>query len=383
MAIYANLSSGAQRIARNFVSAGQVELVTVHANGNKYTGWTKGSVGGSIKEASRTFTLSTTERSFAFHSEFNFPPGTEIQIKSNGDLLVDGYVDEYKPQISPEDHPVVITGRGKGADFIDSSAEHDDGGEEKNKTPLDLAKKLNKHGINITSSEAMKKIPMMRIEPGSSPWRNVERYARQQGFVLMGEANGDIKITKAVTQRHTGKLIEGKNIIDGSATLSQKNRHSNYNVKGSARIGTKEKDLRSEDKAKDPGVKRYRPKVLLMEGDTDKGRNKNRAETEANRRAGEGTKASIVVQGFHDKGGKLYEPSLLIYTASPSLKIDQDMMIESVEFEQSEKGGSLTKLELVDPRAYGGKKAGTSKSGKEWTGGFKESDPVGIGGGSL
>ena len=211
-----------------------------------------------------------------------------------------------------------------------------------------------------------------QIEPGSSAFRNVERYARQQGRVLMGEATGDIKITKAGEQRHSGGLVEGKNIIDGSATLSQKNRHSEYKVKGSARNGTKEKDLRSEDKAKDPGVQRYRPKIMLMEGETDKGRNKKRAEAEKERRAGEGTKASIMVQGFHDEGGKLYEPSNQIWTESPALKIKQDMMIETFEFEQDAVGGSLAKLGLVDARAYGGKKAGSVSSGKEWTSSYTD-----------
>ena len=223
----------------------------------------------------------------------------------------------------------------------------------------------------------MEKIAKMQIDPGASAFRNVERYARQQGFAQMGKANGDIELARAGDKRQSGALVEGKNIIDGEATHSHKGRFSEYHVFGQSRKGVKKDDLRHMAIVRDPGVTAHRVKKILFEGDATKARCKRRAEAEKNRRAGEGAKGRIVTQGFRDGGGKLFAPGALNYVASKALKLDQDMMIESVQWEQGVEGGSLASLDIVDPRAHGGKKPGTVKSGKAWTAGLDDK-PVAI-----
>ena len=80
------------------------------------------------------------------------------------------------------------------------------------------------------------------------------------------------------------------------------------------------------------------------------------------------------MQGFRDDAGLVWEPNRLVWFDSPFLSVQQDMLIESVTFTQDERG-SITKIELVDPKAYdsgekakrGSKtKAGVNKSGKSW-----------------
>jgi prophage tail gpP-like protein len=76
------------------------------------------------------------------------------------------------------------------------------------------------------------------------------------------------------------------------------------------------------------------------------------------------------VQGFRDDTGQLWTPGKLVWTESPFLDIAQDMLIEQVEYAQSE-AGSIATLSLTDPRAYGGHGAGGgkgkgNKSGSIW-----------------
>jgi len=70
----------------------------------------------------------------------------------------------------------------------------------------------------------------------------------------------------------------------------------------------------------------------------------------------------------------LWTPGNKAYTVSPSLYLCQYMLIEHVSYEQ---GGAATEgtycvMELVDPRAHGGRGGGVNKSGADW--GFDDSD---------
>ncbi len=60
------------------------------------------------------------------------------------------------------------------------------------------------------------------------------------------------------------------------------------------------------------------------------------------------------------------QPGKLVWTQSPFLDIAQDMLIEKVQYTQSEQG-SIAILSLTDPRSYGGQGGGKgNKSGSEW-----------------
>lgn len=340
------------------------EHILIQAAGGGHDSWKTVSITASIKEAARSFTVTAAEQP----GQWVFPPDSPVTIFANGELVLTGYVDKYNPSISATDHSVSITGRGKAADMIDSAAIHDKGYME-NKTPDQIGKELDKFGVGIKAQDKLEKIPYFQIYQGESMFRAMDRALRDQGGHMMGKADGSVDIvTKAGKKRHVGGLIEGFNILQGSATLSGNNRFSDYIVKGQGRLGSDEKSLRVKEQAKDPGVKRYRPKLIINEGDTDKKRAKKRAETEKNRRAGESVKCSITTQGWRDEAGKLFEPNWLIYVHSPALKISGDMLIEKITFKQdSEGGGSTAQLDLVDPRAYGGKAAGKSKSDGAWT----------------
>lgn len=359
-----------------------VEVVTVTAGGAPYGEWEKVTVSAALNEAVRTFTIETTEHPFQMH----FPPGTPVQIFANGDLLVDGYVNNYEGSGDHKSRRIAIKGRGKGQDFVDSSAEHDTGYFE-NQTPEDAAKALNKWGIGIRSKVKLDKVPYMQIKQGESPFSFVERYLRPEGVSMMGEANGDISLTNAsVARAHFGILMEGFTIKSYQVSITDGSRHSKYIVKGQRRTGTGAASLRVKKESSDSGVKRHRPKIMANETDTDDGRAKKRATHERDRGAGKSVQAAVQTQGFRDFAGQLFEPNRLIYVHSPRLMhLVQTMLIEKVEWSQ-DKAGSLSQLTLVDPRAYKGKGGGKGsapgapatdeESDKAWTEGYDQENDI-------
>jgi len=344
------------------------EYVTVIAGGVVYEGWPKMSVTAGIEQAVREFTLETTERV----GEWNFRVGTPIEIRANGDLLVRGYVNAYQGSGDATTHRITIRGRGKGQDFVDCSAEHPTH-EFENQDPLKAARALDHYGIGITADVPLDAVPRMHVTPGESPWNFVERYLRPMGVTMMGEPDGSIRLTNASAARGVyGILMEGQNIKSWQVDHNDGSRHSKYIARGQGRTGTGGSRLRVSRSATDSGVRRRRTRVLANETDTDPDRAKKRAEHERDRAAGKSVRGSVQTQGFRDMAGKLFTPNTLIYVHSPILMhLCREMLIESVKFSQDQ-SGSLTDLQLVDPRAYKGKGAGQGRGQASGRGGGSE-----------
>lgn len=186
-------------------------------------------------------------------------------------------------------------------------------------------------------------------------------------MTITGTAEGNARITKAGSKRQAGSLVEGQNIKSGTAHHNGSNRHSTIIVRGQRPFGHGDENLQIEATEQDGAVKRMRPLIIVQDEDTDKQRARKRAKNRKDRAAGNALKATIVVQGFHDDAGQLWWAGNLVWTESPFLDIAQDMLIESVDFNQSD-GGSISTLNLVDPRAYGGEGSAGSgnQSGGEW-----------------
>lgn len=330
------------------------EYVTILANGQTFDGFEQVRVTAAINEAAREFQIETTE----FPGQFKFPPGTAIEIRSNGDLMVRGYVNAYQTSGEAKAHQISIRGRGKGQDFVDSSAEHKTGNFER-KNAGQIARELDVYGIGITARVPLD--PMdWQIAPGETAFQTVERALRSDGATMMGEADGSISIVNAsIAEPHFGALIEGQNIKSWQVSLTDGSKHSKYIVKGQSRRGTGSASLRVSEEESDSTVRRRRSRIILAEGDTDKRRAKSRAKHEKERQAGKSIKASVQVQGFRDINGKLYQPNRTVFVYSPVLMhLVRVMLIERVEFAQHSRSGSTTQLTLVDPRAYKGKSKG-------------------------
>jgi len=342
------------------------EVVTVIAGGMEWTAWRRVTVRASFQDAARSFQIEAAAEPGGAATAWTFKAGTEIDILFNGALACRGYVDRYQPKLSEHNlAEITISGRSRSQDFIDSSAVHDTG-QFKNKTPQEIGAELDKFGVGIATDQQLDKVPVYRITPGETAFRCVEKLCREQGVFAVGQADGSILITKAGKKRHAGGIIEGENMKVGEADHNWSGRHSDVTVRGQKPYGHGEDALQIEGIARDAEVGRYRPVIIVHDGDTDKNRAKKRASTRRDREAGNSLKAYVTVQGCHDAGGALWEPGALIFTQSPFLDVSQDMAIETMVLSQDRKDGSLSVLSLVDPRALGGKGGKGGKAGAAW-----------------
>ncbi|TWD54548.1 prophage tail gpP-like protein [Agrobacterium vitis] len=342
------------------------QAITVTVGGKTYGGFTRVSASACLDKAARTFQLVVAGELNTVATARQFAAGTPVVLRCNGEVWLTGYVDSYRPRISGREASVSIAGRSKAADAIDSAVVDKTTGFQ-GKTPVEIAKALDKFGIGFKAVDAMEAVPRFHVTPGETVFQVVERLARDQGYTLRGLADGGIEFwnAKKTTKRQAGPLIQGLNILSADADHNWSRRHSHYHVRGQSAHGMDSHATEMQAVAKDGSVQRYRPTMINCENDTDIGRVRKRATHHRNTRAGRSLSANIEVVGYVDPGGKLWECGNLVYVESPFLNLQQDMLIEQVTIRE-DGGGMTTSLSLCDPAAYSGKKRKASKSGGEW-----------------
>jgi prophage tail gpP-like protein len=341
------------------------EFVTVEAGGSSYSTWEEVTVEAGAEHAARFFSIICAEPNQAMSAAWPLQPGTEVSVLASGDLLVSGFIDTYAPEFGDGYHRAVISGRSKTKDAIDSSAIHKTG-EWQNKTLKDVGQDLLQPlGVQLQSKlQNLTKFPTWRLAPGATVFSELETMARQDMALLIGAADGSLVITRADQfGMHSGALIEGVNIQQASAQLSEVDKHDEVIARGQANKGSGEDAQRLEATSNDSTVQRHRPLLVLAEGDTTKDMVKTRAKWQSLRCAGWSTQATITVRGWRDSGGELWDPEKLVFVESGKLKISQMMAIKRVRFLQNNEQGTTSTLELADPKAFGGSGGSGAGSG--------------------
>lgn len=332
------------------------EIVSLTVGGQQLAGFQEVNVTRSMEEAAITFGLRATNPTW-HEDAFKLRLGVEVEVSSSGTLLAKGYVDNYEADHGEgASHDVRVSGRSKAADAIDCPPAKHKTGRVEGKTLEEVAKEFDEFGIGYKADVPLKTIPKVQRYPTDTVHQTLEREAREQGLMLMGEPDGSVRITRAGSKRHAGALVEGQPPIKKfSVKFSAEGKYSEITAKAQRAIGTKSKDLREEVKEYDPEVGRYRPLIVFLEGDGTEKDLRTRAEWERLRRQGSGTSISITINSWRDDAGELWEPGRLIAVKLPSEKVDQDMTLSGVTFTQSIPEGTIAVLTLVDPRSHGGK----------------------------
>lgn len=345
---------------------GEKVIVRMVVDGQEWTAFETVSVSYGARQAARSFSATVSDDTKGFMDRWDYLPGSKVQVYGNGDLLLTGHIDAIKPKFDSESHSVEVTARSKGGDSVDSSQTHQTGRFE-NKNIHQIAQELDRQGVGFTLGQGvqLRTIPYFQANPAETVYQAVERLARRDGLLLSGQADGSIRIERGGDQRGNAPLIEGVNILSGSADIDMGKRRSEYRVRGQRRNGQNQNELRidraSIDRQASTGG-RYRPLVILPEFDIDDGQAQRRARWHRDRAKGLSVRGEISVQGWHDDGGQLWQTNKLVYVYCPSLKLDQDMLIDKVELSQG-RDGSTASLSLVGPKSFGSPRGGGSRSG--------------------
>lgn len=279
--------------------------------------------------------------------------GQDVTIKASGTLMLTGYVRDINTGYGESDRSLSCGLISRTVDFIECSAEHPTG-EILDKDLAAIAKELDSVGVGIkTDGSTFPKEGRHKLAVGESAFSSIERRARGRGALIHDTAQGQIMLATKSAGMHKGMLKRGLNILPGaSANFTERDRHSDIKIRGQATEGVDKQQLRPQATAKDGGVKRHRPLILMHEGEATVDRMKQRATWLSRRAVGNSVTASIPVTGWRDAAGEIWQPNWLVHVEDDWLGIEGLMIIKSVTFDQNNM--TYATLSLADPRALGG-----------------------------
>lgn len=339
------------------------EQVALLINGKQYKGWTEISLNTAMDALAGAFSISLTERwagDGRTPSQIeNWPilNGDACQVTIDGEAIIDGYVDQFRPSFSPTDHTIEIQGRDKTCDLIDCSAFHQPD-QWKNLDLLQIATILcAPFGIKVyTEVDVGPRFDVIKLQQGETVFAALDRLARFRKVLLSPGVAGSLLITQAGRNRATVRLQQGVNIKSAGGVLDTSQRYSNYIVKGqnvSSKTSDGELEAHAEARVTDSAVTRYRPLVIMAETGATNGSAADRATWEANVRLGRSASATVTVRGWRQGlTGKLWKPNLLVGITSPFLRMDGDMLIRQVTYKRSGSSGTEAELSIVSPQAF-------------------------------
>jgi prophage tail gpP-like protein len=337
--------------------------VALIVGGKRYSGWKSIRVTLSIESLCGSFALEVSDRWSGDVDPWPIAEGDACRVEINGQVVIDGYVDDREPGGDATTRTLAITGRDRAADLVDCSLLVPDASTKGSKWTyrnLDIAQFARQvatpHGIKVSVQPGLvlPKDPYLVAHPGETGFEAIKRAAGSAGVLVVSDGAGGIVITRSGTARASG-LIEGFNIKSARAKYSSADRFHTYLI-SSQPPGTDEasgEDLRVQATATDLGVTRTNRVIVIR---PDKGMNtaaaRRRADWEARIRAAKAATATITVQGWTQQGGELWTPNALVYvSASKLIGIKGDMLISQVEYTIGE-GGTLTQISIVRPDAF-------------------------------
>jgi prophage tail gpP-like protein len=333
--------------------------VTLFVGGEGYGGWTDIEISMGLEQIAGSFDLATTERWPGQWQARRIERGQPCRVEIDGELVIEGFVDDWLPSYDRDRHFVRVTGRDRAGDLVDCAAIHASGhwrGATLLQIARDLAAPYHLEVVAVTSPG--EPFPDFALQEGETVWEALTRAAGMRGLLFVSE-QGRVSLLRTGQDRHGTALEKGKNVEGAQGEFSLRDRYSDYIVKGQRRGTDDDADtpeLLSGGSAtvKDNGVGRYRPFIVISE---EPGAPKNfarRAQWERNTRLGKSIRAHYTVSGWRENNtsGPLWSPNFKVQVRDEWLGFDGDeLLIASVRFVRGN-GGTFTELELTHPAAF-------------------------------
>ena len=319
-----------------------------------FDGWQAADISKNLESIANQFSLTLFDKFPALRQDWPLKPGVSVKLNINGQRVMTGRIEKLDVSYTDENRGFTISGRSNPGDLVDCM--HVGNAEFKNITLEKLAEELIKpFGLKVFLSVEPKIIDKFSVKPGETVFEALDRAARSQGFFFVSTREGNIRLTRAGRARAIDSLEQGVNILSATATYDDSKRHDQYIVKGqtSGLADFFGEDVsQPEGIAKDLGVNRHRPFIMIAEGNSDAAKSKTRAEWEASSRLARAIRVNAVVQGWTQSEGTIWGINQITNFKSRFLGLNRDLLIVGVNHTDDTEAGKTTAIELVDPQAY-------------------------------
>lgn len=331
---------------------------TLIINGKRWTVWKDISVSRSMERMGGSFAVTLAKKPEEGFMSEAMRMGLPVQVDIDGQIVLDGYIDEVAHGYDSVTADISIVGRDKTGDLIDCAATVD-GPFEFNNQKLEqvIEKVLKPFGITlIVEADTGAPLKRIAIQPGETAHALIDRICRFRAVLPVSNGIGGLVLVKPSDAKSQGRLVYGENILRGRVTTNGTERFSLYVLKGQAEgydESTADEVSSGEGRATDDLVTRYRPTVITAENQGYNQTLQERAEWQRNVSRARGNTATYDVAGWYaDAEGKvLWQPNTLVHVKDPARSIIREMLITSVTLSRGS-GGTMAALELAVPEAY-------------------------------
>lgn len=328
--------------------------VALLIGGSRHGGWTSVRVRRGLDQPAGSFELEFTDVWREGGQSTPLKPGDACQLELEGDVVIDGYLDDVGESYSAQHHTMSAAGRSKVADLVDCSAVHGTGQWIQQGLVQIAADLLRPFALRVDVAEGVdvgEPFRRYRIEFGESVLDCIERAARMRGVLVVAGPQG-ITFTRAGRTRVRTTIVRS-GVLSGRRNVSHRDRFSDYLTRGRA-AGDDEwsGDVATQQDllVLDPDVDRYRPLLIQSEGEGGKADLERRATWERGVRMGRSVELRYTLPMWsHDDG--LWEPNTLVAVDDDWLGVKGEFLVESVELSLGDEG-TRAELSLVDPLAY-------------------------------
>ena len=388
--------------------------ITIDINGDTYLGWESCEICDSLEQLGNDFTLTTNIPADITNT---IQKGQSLIVRIDNQNIMTGYIDSIDISESADSSQMIVKGRDKTCDFVDSRVS--------NKTftpPIGfqqiLRKLLKVVGYRVTSTNSLsnplvgklgqdqiavindygliedfKTTEGISFSPGESSYELIKKLADKRQLILSTDGYGNIVISNigaSPTVTTLQRILDDKasitnNIISASMHDSLHDRFYEYTIasKGTGATNSRspffvKKGTDAEKNASDPiqnDVVSY--SATVYDEDVRQTRKfyavvpsltnplcKERAQWELNIRKAKDFTYTCIVAGFRqniastfdilnlNELNPLWKPNQKIYLVDDRYNLDNEYLIKSVKYKQSNSEGSITELTLIDEYSY-------------------------------
>lgn len=342
----------------------QREICLLTVNGREYTDWKSVTVYLCQKEAFNYYRFTATERVTAsppkVMSEIQIRPGHTCTVTLGGEYAIGGFVTTRQVAYSENAHGVEITGKSYTYATVQGGASVK-GGELRDVTYTQLATQiLQPYGITFTPKGNISQEKFDRVNvTGQTAWEILEKHARMRDIILgvnPYQGNDFWGTAKGYTEKD-GAVEEGVNILEGRETISMEfgsgafltlAQHPPTPQQWGHAVTSGPLGNLASGFASGLGVGKgpFMPLVSMAEVPGKQSDASQRSGAENTATSGEQIKVEVVLQGWFNPQGILWRPWMRVFVKSPSLIMNQSLILKSVTFTQDDRSGTRSTLEL-------------------------------------
>lgn len=335
--------------------------VRLEVQGEAHGGFQRGTVKLSVEQLATSFQLGYTDVWSAERRRVPIRRGERCKLTVDGDVLVDGWVQEASREYDDKHRTLGVSGLSKTGDLVRCAALNTPGrwtNQSLAQIVTDLCDPFSGGIQPIVLGNQGDPLPKFSLQRGGENAGDaLLRACRLRGFIAY-TVGGDLIVSRAGEERTSTVIERGRNVLKGKFVDSEAGRYSDYVFKGQTHGNDDRNGITSAHMGHtvyDNNVARYLPfsvQVGGADGPRDLGM---RAVMERNQRAGRGERWSYTVKGWRRDEGPLWEPNILVHVKDDELEVDDDLLIVSVDFDfdgGEKPSGFVTKLELTKKEAF-------------------------------